>query len=277
MNTSASNSTSVVGLYQQGVMIITVSYAVNLILTLPANGYVLWIIANGARGTMVAEFFTLNLAVCDILFCLFSVFYAVGISIQIPVVSYLGRFGLGFLCAGRPLFQGCVSVERHLAVIHPVTFLKYKPLRYRAGCCGAIWFMIFLYSLFYSFLTGIYSTIYYYVVLAQSLALMSLMLFCCLSVLRVLEQPGPGDGDRDREKEARNVKLKAFNIILFNVVLTMSCYLPIFVAVCLYAAIAPGLWFFIYSISLSVALINGIVQPLFYLHRARKLPCSNSC
>ncbi|XP_046731182.1 uncharacterized protein LOC124402280 isoform X4 [Silurus meridionalis] len=34
----------------------------------------------------------------------------------------------------RPLFQCCVCVERYVAVIHPVIFLKYKPLRYRITC-----------------------------------------------------------------------------------------------------------------------------------------------
>ncbi len=32
-----------------------------------------------------------------------------------------------------------MCVECYLAVVHPVTFLKYKPLRYRVICCTVVW------------------------------------------------------------------------------------------------------------------------------------------
>ncbi len=37
----------------------------------------------------------------------------------------------GLSITGRPLFQCLICVECYLAVVHPVTFLKFKPLRYR--------------------------------------------------------------------------------------------------------------------------------------------------
>ncbi len=45
-------------------------------------------------------------------------------------------FLFGFAMTGHPLFQCLICVERYLAVVHPVTFLKFKPLRYRVICSG---------------------------------------------------------------------------------------------------------------------------------------------
>ncbi len=65
-----------------------------------------------------------------ILTCFFSSFIAVTYFLQ----------GLGI--TGRPLFHCLICVERYLAVVHPVIFLKYKPLRYRVICCTAAWLII---------------------------------------------------------------------------------------------------------------------------------------
>ncbi|CAL8404494.1 unnamed protein product [Boreogadus saida] len=41
---------------------------------------------------------------------------------------------------GRPLFQCCICLERYLAVVHPLTFIRFKPLRFRVFCSGLMWF-----------------------------------------------------------------------------------------------------------------------------------------
>ncbi len=46
---------------------------------------------------------------------------------------------MGLTITGRPLFQCLMCAERYLAVVHPVIFLKYKPLRYRVICSTAVW------------------------------------------------------------------------------------------------------------------------------------------
>ncbi len=64
-------------------------------------------------------------------------------SMRILRIGRIGSdFTLGLGITGRPLFQSLMCVERYLAVVHPVTFLKYKPLRYRVICCTAVWIIV---------------------------------------------------------------------------------------------------------------------------------------
>ena len=120
------------------VPILTASYAINIILGLPTNVYILWLILTGAGGTMASEFFSLNLTLSEIIFCLFNAFSMSDLYIQSDFVNKASHFSFGFVFSGRPLFQCCICLERYLAVVHPVVFLKYKPLRYRVGCCSVV-------------------------------------------------------------------------------------------------------------------------------------------
>ncbi len=52
--------------------------------------------------------------------------------------------GIALTC--RPVFQCLISVERYLAVVHPVTFLKFKPLRYRVICSVIVWVASFVFG-----------------------------------------------------------------------------------------------------------------------------------
>jgi len=53
------------------------------------------------------------------------------------------------------MFQSLMCVERYLAVVHPVTFLKFKPLRYRVICCTAVWIITLGSCIFFMFLLNI--------------------------------------------------------------------------------------------------------------------------
>ncbi|XP_064781920.1 P2Y purinoceptor 6-like [Oncorhynchus masou masou] len=221
---NSSNHSSVVsGYLQLDIAVTTACYAVNLILSLPTNVYVLWLILSGAGGTMASEFFTLNLAVSEILFCLSSVFVFVYIHLHIPPLRAIASFINGFIIPGRPLFQCCICFERYLAVVHPVVFLKYRPLRYKVGCSGLVWLVLIGFC--FPFLFVMQHNFLFYVFCVEIIILISFLLFCCLSVLRALKQSGPGEGEREREG-TNNMKMRAFKIIFIIMVSMMADYFP---------------------------------------------------
>ena len=183
--------------FSHATSVFTAANIVNLILGLPTNGCVLWLIASGVGGTMASEFFTLNLVVSDILSCLFSLILILQLYLKMIQSSEIFWIFVGFLYSGRPLFQACICLERYLAVVHPVVFLRYKPLRYRLACCVLVWMVVFLACLYCSFDNkGTYFLVFTLVLYP---ILMSMHLFCCVSVLRALKHPGPGEGEREGE------------------------------------------------------------------------------
>jgi len=113
---------------------------ISLLLGFPINSYVIWLIVKGKGNGLAAEFFNLNLAICEIILCEESVFALLSYEFKNlwNVVSFLDG-----LASGCPLFQCLMCVERYLAVVHPVTFLKYKPLRYRVICSVIVWMASF--------------------------------------------------------------------------------------------------------------------------------------
>lgn len=101
-------------------------YIINLVLSLPANSYVMWVIASGEGGAVVSELFALNLAISEILLCLFSIYIIVKYFVTLPTKISLKvlRFFSVLMFTPRPIFHSSICVERYLAVVHPVIFLR---------------------------------------------------------------------------------------------------------------------------------------------------------
>lgn len=250
--------------------ILTIGHtATNLVLSLPTNGYVVWLISTGSRGTLAAEFFALNLAVFEILFCLLSVgsFY----KLISPSLKILSTLSFSFLRSGRPILQCCICVEQFLAVVHPVLFLRYKPLRYKMAFIGVAWAVIIGLSVFY---TLIGTPIKGHVFVSECMILISVMLFCYFSVLVALKRPRPGKGKKERDNI---MKRRAFRTIFAIIVSFVGTY----VLWCV--AILSNLrsWFTterrIFTKTCTfITYASGFVQPLIYLQKSGKCSCSRA-
>ncbi|XP_042578919.1 C-C chemokine receptor type 8-like [Cyprinus carpio] len=242
--------------------------SINILLGFPTHSYVLWLIITG--NGFATEFFNLNHSFCEIGICVdFLIFL---LSSYISSLLPLALFFQGLSITGRPLFQCLICVERYLAVVHPVTFLKYKPLRYRVICCTAAWLFTLsscLACLIIILLSSIVVHAWFFSI--QFLLYLPIQFFCLVAVLRALKQSGPGE--RKREKEDENqMKRRAFNVILITTVSMAITYMP---------ATISGIYTFLtqqYNVifwipSMLSYVLAGFVQPVLYLHRAGKLSC----
>jgi len=238
-------------------------HVICLLFGLPIHSYILWSIVTGTGSGIASEFFIFNLSVCELGICLNNLFFV----LSMRYTSLLGfeMFLAGLFFTGRPLFQCLMCVERYLAVVHPVTFLKYKPLRYRVICCTVVWFIV-LGCCFLCLLVS--DEMELMLLLMQFLPFFSIQLFCCVAVLRALKQSGPGERARQR-KEENHMKRRAFYLILITTVSMAIIYVPYIIigfVTILKHQVINAVW----SFGLICYVLAGFVQPVLYLHRAGK-------
>ncbi len=189
-------------------------HSIGLLFGVPAHSYVIWLIITGTGSGVASEFFTLNHSVCEIGNCLLCSFDTM--KNLLSCLKIVSDFVKGLGITGHPLFQSLMCVERYLAVVHPVTFLKYKPLRYRVICCAAAWIITLgscLCSMFILILPNTIAHTWFFAL--QFLLFILIQLFCLVAVLRALKQSGPGERVRDRE-EKNPMKRRAFYLILIT-------------------------------------------------------------
>ncbi|KAJ8372212.1 hypothetical protein AAFF_G00293310 [Aldrovandia affinis] len=161
----------------------------------------------------------------------------------------------------------CVCVERYLAVLHPLTFLRYRPLRYRVGCSALVWMITFGGCSAFVFLQH---SVLNFALVVFMILLLSVMTFCCLAILRALRSPGLGEGEGQGPHLA---KKRAFRIITVSLVITMATYLPMIVASSLQDHVSYRSFCIVYLTCYSFSVFCILVQPLHFLSRAGKLQC----
>ncbi|XP_042603778.1 somatostatin receptor type 5-like [Cyprinus carpio] len=196
--------------------------SLSFLVGLPIHSFVLWLIVTGTESGVASVFFKLNLSVCEICICVESLIFI--LSFWFSNLTKLICFLIGLAVTGRPLFQCLICAECYLAVVHPVTFLKYKPLRYRVICSAAAWIIILGSCLFSVFISP-YTITHTWFFSVQFLLFLSIQLFCFVAVLRALKQSGPGQRGREREEE-NHMKRRAFHFILICTVNTVIIYVP---------------------------------------------------
>jgi len=241
---------------------------IHFLFGVPANIYVIWLIITGTGSGVASEFFNLNLSICELVNCLNSLLAI--LPMYISSLSFLPLFLQGLIVTGCPLFQCLICVERYLAVVHPVTFLKYKPLRYRVIWCTVVWIFI-LGSCFYSLFIVISENIHVHTWFfsTQFLLFLSIQLFFLVVVLRALKQSGPGERVREREEE-NHMKRRAFHIILITTVSMAFIYVPYTITgFCIILTQQNNHIYWLPGLVCYV--LAGFVQPVLYLHRTGKL------
>lgn len=245
-------------------IIVISNQIMNLLLGLSLNIFVLYLLLSGGTGAETDATFTASQCASELLLCLNApLSIACHARTRLCLVEALG-FLWGISMSSRCSFQCCVCLERYLAVVQPVTFLKYNHARYRLACTTLIW--IWSLSLSIWLMTTFPRLPYTYLTLSYG-AVLTVDLFCCLSILRALRTPAPGQNGNDR-----GVKKRAFKIVSLNVAMLVLQAVPlsaVFGARQYFASLED------FNLAFSVCMIPntlvGFIQPLLFLHRAGKL------
>ncbi|XP_046698602.1 uncharacterized protein LOC124381219 [Silurus meridionalis] len=270
------NSTSAVTLLNPvsfWIVAILLLGTLNFTLMLPSGLWAAWLMIRSSRATLESECFSLHLLCTDmtcalIVLCATFNFYF----LSNPVV--LRTFSLTFCMLSlhsQPVFQCSVCLERYVAVVHPVTYLKYKPLRYKAAGLGVFWFVAVLLSLSSRLTSNLFP------LMGILLSILFVETFCSLSILAVLKRSGPGDvhESKDGEKErSSGVKKRAFIIVTLLQVKLLVNYSPLIIISSIESLISKQLMGDLITLAITFCFFGSFFQPLMYLYRAGKLPCT---
>lgn len=178
-----------------------------VLISLPVNSWVLWLMTSSdifwTDRMEVSEF---HLVLSERVFgVLGTPLMIIGFHFYIEMAQTVTKLINGIFRA-RILFQSGVCIERYFAVVHPVLYLRYKPLRYRMSFNCFFWlnsiFIAVVQMFFCNRIVMLIHVLCFFVVF-------SISFFCYVSVLKALKQPSPGD---DGEERSNLVKRRAIYI-----------------------------------------------------------------
>lgn len=216
-----------------------------------------------------SDCFTYHVVTMELLVVLGYIVCFFGIYRKDYYMLNIGVFVVFFVWYGELCFHVLTSVERYLAVVHPVTFLRFKNkrgVRFRNVVVGCVW-LLCLAGI--GILTiGDFGIVFPFCLLILSIFSVS---FCSLSVLRVLTRPGPGDQGEDRARVDPSKQRALHTIVAILAVLLLKFAWD-------------ALWLKLYSQRESTdctilvsdfcfTLPSSLVLPALFLHRAGKLEC----
>lgn len=249
--------------------IVLATVNINFFIGLPLNICVLVLLtrAGAPDGTLV---FTLSQITSEILFAVPApLFVLCHVNFEKLCFYHPLVFITGTCMTSRFLLQCCVSSERYMAVVHPVTFLKYKAMKYRAAISAGIW----LYSVMSGFLTLFYLSALPFNVFGLVYAMfLGLMLFLSLSLLRGLSTPGPGSRERD-DSGLSAAKKKAFKIVSVNLLIFLIQIVPLMVCFAMKYTLSQDAFAMAFMVSLNINIIISLFQPVLFLYQNGKLRC----
>ncbi len=222
--------------------------------------------------TSHSDIFTFNMVVVELIGMLGCCATCVGVITNEPIVIEVGSHVFSITPPAQSLFHLLTCVDRYLAVVHPIAYLR---LRQRGGArirnisIVCVWLLS----------VGIcgFPTFTKYFIVINSFFLLGfasiVVLFCSLSVLCVLIRPGPGELGGGRERVDQS-KLRAFHIIIAIMGALLLRFLSMLVThVMFYLAVLSehDLCIFLMCICW-FSLPSCLVLPLLFLQRAGKLP-----
>lgn len=220
-----------------------------------------------------SDFFTYNIAVIELIGVLGDIISIYGYLAKRQELLLVTNCIPPFIWSGQMYFPILTCVERHLAVVHPITYLQLKRgtgVLIRNISTGLIWLLCFqgmcLMIFFnkyakYMFLGNIFLMVFFLIIVT----------FCSFSVLRVLIRPRPGEvgGDRGRVDQSKRKAFQTIIIIWAVLLLRFGGSLIGFLLIYLQSNLLLMCVGSIILLWLTVP--SSLVLPLLFLHRKGKL------
>lgn len=221
-----------------------------------------------------SDIITYHLVALQLLFVLGGVLYLCGLISQTPNVTEAGIYVSMVIFPGETLLHILTCVERYLAVVRPITYLRLRQsggVRIRNISIGGAWLLSFGWI---GVIQLYFPALPYVPTLCFLVATLVLVLICNVSVLLVLIRPGPGNMGGERRRVAQT-KRKAFCTISA----ILGVLLVFFIGIILILNLE---WSHLLSSETGCLLLvsgnlfnlpSNLVLPLLFLHQARRLCC----
>ncbi|KAK9540253.1 hypothetical protein VZT92_002717 [Zoarces viviparus] len=241
--------------------------SVDHMIGIPINCWALWLIVSGKRSLIESELLTLNLLTMEIACSMCFFLSLIHLLCKVSFLGPLTGFYRGMAVVGRAVFQCHVCVDRYLAVVHPMVFIRYKQRRYRGTCLAAVWLVVICSGLTNVFLPSSHNMLF--ICSAAHLApALFIELFCSLSIVRILRRPSPGSKEAQGKKEGNQQKKRAVKIICMVLVMLVFNMLPF--TVLPLTSVSPVVWL---PIAFTFSTVGSSAQAFLFLSRAGELPC----
>lgn len=266
MNNTTLGNTSLLPLFDNILIpdVMLIPNVVSLLIRFPVNIYVLQLIIS--RHLITSEYYSFNEATFEIFICLYDFCGVCTYIFQNTDLVKMRRFFLGFIVTGHPCLLAFVCVDRYLAVVKPLVFLKLKPLKYKLALSGTIFSWTLLSCMGTMFMTSVFRK----AIVSQIIMCCIVKLYCCITTLMALKKPGPGEGVRQTEGMS-NIKLKAFRIILIITVSVILMNVPLVMVMLLENYFTQKHYLNIVNGCYICTAVPGVVHAFLLLQRSGKL------
>lgn len=248
------------------IYIAVVTQFISLVIRLPINIFILEVILS--KRLISSETYAFREAVFQIIISLYDVF-------SIASIFHPHRYLLCtwfalevVLVIGHPIVLTAASVERYLAVVKPLLYLRLKPSK-----CGLpLGGLICLWTLAF-FTVSLFRKLFFSVaVIAQNTACCGIQLYCFAVMIWALKQPSPVETG-GKEVRMSAMKLRAVKIILWSVVRTLLVYTPLTLICTLNVSVQSSMrqWAIVSQICYAIGSLVDFFHALIFLQRTGEI------
>ncbi len=243
----------------------TINLLLNTVHFLPVNVWILWLV-KGTAGVASSDFVILNQSVAEIINGVSLIILVFGALLNKKALILVSIFLCSTFLVGRPLFQTVFCVERYLAVVHPLVYLKHtKTLKMKLPLVVLVWLIILVLGIYF---VNSYPKMPVWFAMVMYLAMLVVCSSCSVMILWVLKSPKPGDGEKDG---AHQQKRKAFVVVTVILITLVFGYGTVSCVIILRDQMSYHTYCLVLGLSWWTLMPSAAVQPYLYLSKVHKV------